>query len=95
MIRSMYISILLPMVLSHDTDIHTLTKFTNCKVNICAMGDDTIALDLSQDGGVTFPTKLLPQSTKGWRVPITYTYNSLLTTDTRFLFTVTDAWYDN
>ena len=72
----------------------TPTQYTNCKVSICAMGDDRIGLDLSQDGGVTFPTNLVPTTTGGWTIPITHTYGSLLSTDTRFLFTVTDNWYE-
>ena len=82
------------MVLAHDPDTHTGTQFTNCEVEICGMGDDRIGLDLSQNGGVTFPTELVQPTINGWEIPITYTYDSFLSTDTRFLFTVTDNWYE-
>ena len=74
---------------------NTPTQYTNCRVNFCAHGDDDIQLDLSQDGGSTYPTNLVPLI-PSWQTPLSYTHpgTALLSTDTRFRFTVTDSWYD-
>ena len=94
---------LMSMVGSQDTRLDVLdldfeilnpdipTQYTNCTVDICAMGDDTIELKFLQNAGDTYTTLV---GSTSWTSPITYTYTSLLSVDSRFLFIVTDSWYE-
>ena len=68
-----------------------------CEVEICAHGDDWPRLDLSTDGGKTYPYEPLAQiqPPQGWSNSLTYTYSGApyLTINTRFQFTIVESGY--
>ena len=101
MIKSIFVSIFFCTALSQRvranpdlpvSDLDEPIQFENCKVDFCAHGDDDIQLDLSQDGGLTYPTNLV-SLISAWTTPLIYTYAGALSTNTKFQFTVTDSWY--